>query len=100
MSETGLPGAPAPRDVRPTEGEPSLPTVVLRFKHSVAGSGISRSGHIRPGGGLIVEYDAAPGHQRECHQRELRDVTSAVEGRTDQAGERRQDSELRPQLGR
>src|SRR4051794_12657293 len=45
--------------VRPSEGEPSAPTAVLRFKHRVAGSGISQSGHIRPGGGLIVEYDAA-----------------------------------------
>jgi hypothetical protein len=45
--------------VRPTEGESSLTTAVLRFRHSAAGSGISRSRHIRPGGLLRVEYDPA-----------------------------------------
>jgi hypothetical protein len=32
---------------------------VLRFQHSAAGSGVSRTGHIRPGGTLLVEYDVA-----------------------------------------
>jgi Family of unknown function (DUF6209) len=45
--------------VRPAEGKPSPSTAVLRFRHTAAGSGISRSGHIRPGGRLLVEYDPA-----------------------------------------
>lgn len=32
---------------------------VLRFRHDATGSGVSRQGHVRPGGRLEVEYDPA-----------------------------------------
>jgi len=41
------------------ETEPATIKAILRFRHSAAGSGVSRHGHIRPGGRLVVEYDPA-----------------------------------------
>ena len=45
--------------VQDTGAEPAPPTAVLRFRHSPGGSGVSRTGHLRPGGRLVVEYDPA-----------------------------------------
>ena len=45
--------------VQGAEAEPAPPTAVLRFRHSPGGSGVSRTGHLRPGGRLVVEYDPA-----------------------------------------
>jgi len=46
---------------------------ILRFRHDAGSSGVSRTGHIRPGGKLIVEYDVArmPGAVADvvCHVR-------------------------------
>ena len=43
----------------PTDVEAESPpgTAILRFRHNAAGSGVSRHGHVRPGGRLVVEYD-------------------------------------------
>jgi len=38
--------------------DPSGPAF-LRFRHDAGGSGVSRTGHIRPGAKLVVEYDVA-----------------------------------------
>jgi hypothetical protein len=40
-----------------TDAEES--SAVLRFRHNARGSGVSRTGSIRPGGKLVVEYDVA-----------------------------------------
>jgi Family of unknown function (DUF6209) len=37
----------------------AVSTATLRFRHSEGTSGVSRHGHIRPGGKLVVEYDPA-----------------------------------------
>lgn len=52
---------------------------MLRFRHSAAGSGVSRRGHIRPGGRIVVQYDparlspsadtAVTGREIVCHVR-------------------------------
>jgi len=62
----------------PDLDEPSAPAL-LRFQHNAGGSGVSRTGHIRPGGRLVVEYDVArmPSHSNSsgstsdvvCHVR-------------------------------
>ena len=44
---------------RQSDREPAAATGTIRFQNSAVGSGISRSGHIRPGGRLVVEYDPA-----------------------------------------
>jgi Family of unknown function (DUF6209) len=47
------------------QGGESLPTTAtLRFRHSHGSLGVSRHGRIRPGGRLLVEYDAARLTQR------------------------------------
>ena len=40
-----------------SESEPAATVAMLRFRHSASGSGVSRRGHIRPGGRIVVQYD-------------------------------------------
>lgn len=49
-------GAGEPRD---GDGDQPSTRALLRFRQTAGGSGVSRTGHIRPGGTLAVEYDAA-----------------------------------------
>jgi hypothetical protein len=44
---------------RKSESERAATVAMLRFRHSAAGSGVSRRGHIRPGGQIVVQYDPA-----------------------------------------
>src|SRR4051794_4387008 len=47
------------RQARDIQIERATTTAILRFQHSAASSSMSRSGHLRPGGRLVVEYDPA-----------------------------------------
>jgi hypothetical protein len=42
---------------RESESDRAATVAMLRFRHSAAGSGVSRRGHIRPGGRIVVQYD-------------------------------------------
>jgi len=42
-----------------TDPDRASGSALLRFRHSAGGSGVSRTGPIRPGGKLVVEYDVA-----------------------------------------
>lgn len=46
-------------DARRADAKPASSAALLRFRHTAGGSGVSRMGHIRPGGALVVEYDPA-----------------------------------------